>query len=98
MRDRFDKNKDIKDLRLAKKLLEDGEEELWNVMHPQPIVYATDPEGPAYGRVTPIRDWVLDYWHPLEKLEYRTYFGIREKRKKEYLKFFENEYNNPKST
>lgn len=37
MRAEFDKNKDIKDLRIAKKLLEDGEEELFKKLHPIPF-------------------------------------------------------------
>lgn len=37
MRARFDENKDVKDLRLAKKLLEDGERELFENQHVQPV-------------------------------------------------------------
>lgn len=37
MRDRFDQNKDIKDMRIARKLLFDGEAELFDKQHPQPI-------------------------------------------------------------
>ena len=37
VRERFDNNKDIKDLRIARKLVEDGEAELFHKAHPQPI-------------------------------------------------------------
>lgn len=38
LRDRFDQNKDIVDMRQAKKLLGEGEEELFLKQHPQPLV------------------------------------------------------------
>lgn len=37
MRQRFDQNKDIKDLRVAKLLLEKGEEEYEKNRNPQPL-------------------------------------------------------------
>lgn len=37
MRDRFDQNKDVKDMRDARKLVEDGERELFLNAHPQPL-------------------------------------------------------------
>jgi len=49
----------------------------------------------AYGRVVDSPDWVLDYWHPLEKAQYPEYFARREQRKKEYLKFYEQQYGKP---
>ena len=36
MRERFDKNKDVADVRVAQKLLKDGEEELFWKAHEQP--------------------------------------------------------------
>lgn len=38
MRERFDKNKEIKDMRIAHKLVEAGEHELFMKQHPQPII------------------------------------------------------------
>lgn len=37
LRERFDENKTIKDMRIARKLLSDGEEELFIKQHPQPF-------------------------------------------------------------
>jgi hypothetical protein len=36
MRQRFEENRNIKDMRVAKQLLEDGEQELFNKQHYQP--------------------------------------------------------------
>lgn len=41
--------------------------------------------GVAYKRIVTPPDWVLDYWHPLEKAQYPEYFARRECRKLEYL-------------
>lgn len=92
MRERFDKNKDIKDLRYAKHLLEQGEEELWKNLHYQPIKFANSPGGTAYGRTVDIPDWVLDYWHPLEKAMYPKYFARREQMKDEYIEWYFKQY------
>lgn len=162
MRERFDNNKDIKDLRIARKLVEEGEAELFQKAHPQPIgckyfelskltctrewlfwfFYgnwqtefvdwnikfkwiqrictfsfdkkccskfqimknflffslhckspgANNPGGLAYGREVELPDWVLDYWHPLEKAQYPDYFARREQRKKEYVIWWEKQY------
>lgn len=43
---------------------------------------ANSPGGNAHGRKVELPDWVLDYWHPLEKAQYPDYFARREKRKK----------------
>lgn len=43
---------------------------------------ANSPGGNAHGREVELPDWVLDYWHPLEKAQYPDYFARREKRKK----------------
>lgn len=51
--------------------------------------------GIAYGRAHVISDWVLDYWHPLEKAQYPEYFARREKRKKEFIEFWEKQYGKP---
>lgn len=92
VRARFDKNKDIKDLRLAKHLLEEGEKELESILHPAPLYFAESVEGVAYEREEESPDWVLDYWHPTEKDMYPKYFALREKRKIEYEEFFKKQY------
>lgn len=35
---------------------------------------------------------MIDYWHPLEKAQYPTYFETREKRKLEYVKLWMQTY------
>ncbi|KAL3288449.1 hypothetical protein HHI36_002894 [Cryptolaemus montrouzieri] len=92
MRAEFDKNKNIKDMRLAKKLLQEGEEELFRTMHPIPRKFPESPGGVAYNRAVPVPDWLLDYWHPLEKAQYPEYFAKREEMKKEYVKLWEKLY------
>ncbi|GAV05240.1 hypothetical protein RvY_15403 [Ramazzottius varieornatus] len=93
MRHRFDQNKDIKDMRIAVKLLRDGEEELFMNQHPIPFQYQYSPGGSAYGRVPYKPDWLVDSWHPLEKASYPKYFAQREKRKDEWVKYWEDHYN-----
>lgn len=50
LRDRFDKNKDVKDMVKATELLRAGEEEFWASQHPQPYVFPDSPGGVAYER------------------------------------------------
>ncbi|CAG9570707.1 unnamed protein product [Danaus chrysippus] len=95
MRDRFDKNAKITDFRKAVKLLEEGEQELFLNQHPLPRKFPTSPGGVAYGRVVTPPDWVLDYWHPLEKAHYPEYFKKRELQKKEFIAMWEKEYGKP---
>merc|ERR1712189_107415 len=83
------KNADVKDLRLAQKLLDDGEKELFNYMHYQPRKFPLSPGGVAYEREVNPPDWVLDYWHPMEKAAYPDYFARREQRK-QYIEWWEN--------
>lgn len=54
------------------------------------------PGGTAYDREQIPPDWVLDYWHPLEKAAYPEYFARREQRKKEYVEMWEKQYGKPK--
>lgn len=51
--------------------------------------------GVAFEREVIPPDWVLDYWHPLEKAQYPEYFARREKRKEEYVKWWEKTYGKP---
>lgn len=92
MRDRFDKNANVKDAREVYKLLEEGERELFLTQHPQPRKFANSPGGVAYQREVIPPDWIVDYWHPLEKAQYPEYFARREVRKKEYLKMWDKKY------
>jgi NADH dehydrogenase (ubiquinone) 1 beta subcomplex subunit 9 len=85
MRAEFDKNKDIKDFREVERLMADGEEQLFLKQHGQPRKFANSAGGVAFEREVIPPDWILDYWHPLEKAQYPEYFARREQRKKEYL-------------
>lgn len=54
------------------------------------------PGGVAFEREVIPPDWILDYWHPLEKQQYPEYFARREKRKAEFVKLWEQKYGKPK--
>lgn len=56
---------------------------------------ADSPGGVAYQREVVVPDWVVDYWHPLEKAQYPEYFARREQRKREYVKMWEEKYGKP---
>jgi NADH dehydrogenase (ubiquinone) 1 beta subcomplex subunit 9 len=85
MRARFDENRNLKDFRQAEQLLAEGEEELFLGQHQQPRKFPMSQGGVAFEREVIPPDWILDYWHPLEKAQYPEYFARREVRKKEYL-------------
>lgn len=53
---------------------------------------ANSPGGAAFEREVIPPDWVLDYWHPLEKAQYPDYFARREQRKQEYVVWWEKQY------
>jgi len=93
MRHRFDCNKNIQDMRVAKKMVEDGEEQLFLNQHPIPFQYQYSPGGSAYDREPPSPDWLADMWHPLEKASYPKYFARREKRKEEFMAFWQKHFN-----
>ncbi|CAL1532301.1 unnamed protein product [Lymnaea stagnalis] len=61
MRARFDENKNEIDLRKAKKILLDGQKELFLKSHPQPIKFPLSPGGVAYQRTSPAPDWVSNH-------------------------------------
>lgn len=92
LRDRFDKNCKMNDLREIEKVMEEGENELFLKQHPQPRKFPESPGGVAYEREVIPPDWVVDYWHPLEKAQYPDYFARREQRKKEYLAMWDKKY------
>ncbi|XP_047542276.1 NADH dehydrogenase [ubiquinone] 1 beta subcomplex subunit 9-like [Vanessa atalanta] len=89
LRSRFDANKRVTDAKDQRRLYRVGLHELFMTQHPVPI--AKFPRsvgiagGVAYARVVEPPDWVLDYWHPLEKAQYPEYFKRREIRKCEYI-------------
>ncbi|XP_075222411.1 NADH dehydrogenase (ubiquinone) B22 subunit [Lycorma delicatula] len=95
LRSRFDKNKDIRDNIKAVQLLAEGEKELHAKQHYQPIKFANDYGGLTWCRDSVIPDWVVDYWHPLEKAQYPEYFARREQRKKEYIQWWKKTYKEP---
>ncbi|XP_062548140.1 NADH dehydrogenase [ubiquinone] 1 beta subcomplex subunit 9 [Armigeres subalbatus] len=92
MRERFDKNKNEKDPAKISKLVADGERELFETQHFQPKKFPMSPGGVAFEREVIPPDWVLDYWHPLEKAQFPEYFARREKRKEEYVVWWEKQY------
>jgi len=92
MRERFDRNKNIMDLRKAKVLLMEGEEEYFQKSHPEPFKFPTSVGGCAYKREAHIPDCVLDYWHPLEQACYPKYFARREQMKDEYIEWYFKTY------
>lgn len=99
LRSEFDKYKNIKDLREAKRLLEEGEAKLFKDIHPvhargQPALpYAK--EGIAYGRNLESPDYVMDSYHPLEKAQYPYYYAKREAMKDEYIKLWKKKMMKP---
>lgn len=50
LRERFDKNKDVKDMVKATELLKAGQEEFWAHQHPQPYIFPDSPGGTSYER------------------------------------------------
>lgn len=73
-------------------MLNEGEKELFSKQHYQPIRFANSATGIAYKRERIVPDWVLDYWHPLEKAQYPKYFARREQMKDEYVEWYFQQY------
>uniref|UniRef100_A0A182M5J7 NADH dehydrogenase [ubiquinone] 1 beta subcomplex subunit 9 n=1 Tax=Anopheles culicifacies TaxID=139723 RepID=A0A182M5J7_9DIPT len=98
MRARFDQHRNEKDPAKVAQLLTDGERELFEKQHYQPKkcmdewILPMSPGGVAFEREVIPPDWVLDYWHPLEKAQFPDYFARREKRKEEYVVWWEKQY------
>lgn len=92
LRQRFEENRCVSDPKVATYLVEQGEEELEKNKHYQTVCYHNSPGGSCYQREVVPPDWVLDYWHPLEKAQYPEYFQRREQRKKEFIAFWEKMY------
>ncbi|CAH8652359.1 unnamed protein product [Heterobilharzia americana] len=91
-RARFEENRNVKDPMLARKLLEDGWEELKLTATPWTFTYPNSPLGAAYGRETYFNDCSYDAWHPLEKQQYPDFFAKREKNKEEFMKDWVKRY------
>lgn len=89
IRGEFEKHRHVKDLRIAKMLVEEGERRLWLHQHPKPKKFIFSPGGLMFEREAIFSDLVLDQWHPLEKAEYPYYFAQREARKKELFAAWE---------
>lgn len=99
LRARFDENKNIKDIRAAKAMLEEAEEEFKQTANPyhvlgQPL-HQFSKEGIAYGRHLESPDYVMDFYHPLEKAQYPYYFAKREQMKKEYMNMWKKKMMKP---
>lgn len=95
LRKRFDDNKSIKDPRVAKRLLLQGEEEHESICHDQPPIKPYAKDGIAYGRNLESPDAVMDAYHPLEKARYPYYFAKREQLKDEYIRLWQKKYKVP---
>lgn len=99
LRKRFDEAKEIKDLRLAKALLQKTEKDFFYTQHPyhalgQPLL-PWSKEGIAYGRNLESPDYVMDIYDPLEKAQYPYFFAKREAMKDEYLKIWKKKMMKP---
>jgi NADH dehydrogenase (ubiquinone) 1 beta subcomplex subunit 9 len=92
MRDKFEKNRNLKDQSQIQLLMNEGEKELFLKQHPQPRKFANSPGGVAFEREVEPPDWIVDYWHPLEKAQYPEYFARREERKKQWLDMWDKKY------
>ncbi|XP_067937438.1 NADH dehydrogenase [ubiquinone] 1 beta subcomplex subunit 9-like [Watersipora subatra] len=92
LRHRLDQTMQETDLRVCKKMLLDGEAELWEKQHPVRIRFGESVGGAAYDRTLYYPDWLLDTWHPYEKAAYPEYFARREIRKQEFVERWEKKY------
>lgn len=90
-RQQFDANMDV-DMCQAKNLLEKGEAELKARGHWDVRKFMQSPGGCDHGREVVPPDWVLDYWHPIEKMQYPDYFARREHRKSEFIEAWKDKY------
>ena len=63
--------------------------ECWREQHYDPSIFKNDPNGICYNREAISPDWVLDQWHPWEKVQMMDYFEKREKLKEEFNEYYE---------
>ena len=98
IRREFDKNKAIKDVRVARDLLTRTEEDFTeNVMHPNHRYdfrpwHPFSKHGISFERELESPDYVMDFYHPLEKARYPFWFAKREQMKDEYLALWNKKY------
>lgn len=93
LRQKFEQNKDIKDMRQAKAIYQAAKEKYEKQdIHPYHAHGQTwfpfSKEGISYGRDLESPDSVMDVYHPLEKARYPWYFAKREQMKDEYLRLW----------
>ncbi|CAG9124989.1 unnamed protein product [Plutella xylostella] len=95
LRNEFDMNQCITDPKEQRRLLWLGEHELFLKKNPFQCAKFAKSYGIAGGvaveREVDPPDWVLDYWHPLEKARYPSYFACREHRKNDYIKHWNDD-------
>jgi len=89
LRARFDESRSIKDIRILAQMLEDGEKECWREQHYDPSIFKGDPGGIVYSREAVAPDWVMDQWHPWEKVQTLDVCQKREQLKKEFNEYYE---------
>lgn len=92
VRAEFEKHRNVRDLRVAKKLAQEGEDYLFENRHPAPKKFTFSPGGIMFEREHIHPDNMLDLWHPLEKAQYPYYFERREQLKKEFIQTWERKY------
>ncbi|XP_076299011.1 NADH dehydrogenase (ubiquinone) B22 subunit [Lasioglossum baleicum] len=92
IRDMFDKNKNIKDARVAKKLILEAEEECFQYSPETPFFFPDSVGGIAHKQYVILPDYLLDKWDPVEKAMYPKYFAKREEMKKEYKELYYKMY------
>lgn len=99
LRSQFDEHKNIKDVRAAKALLIKTEEKFKDDINPYhasgQTFHAFSKDGISYGRVLESPDYVMDYYHPLEKARYPYYFAKREQMKEEYVRIWRKKMMKP---
>lgn len=97
LRQKFDKNKNIKDMRVAKALLDQGETDFQKTAHPYHIQGARpwhpfSKHGISEGRELESPDYVMDMLHPLEKSRYPYWFAKREQMKDAYINLWKKKF------
>lgn len=99
LRAKFDRNKNIKDMRQAKALYELGVKEFNDNANPfhihGPPFHPFSKEGIAYDRNKVSPDYVMDLYHPLEKAQYPYYYAKREEMKDEYIRLWKKKMMTP---
>lgn len=89
LRARFDETLKIKDNRVLAKMVDEGEHELFEKQHADPRRFKNDPEGICYNREHDTPDWLMDSWHPWEKVQTLDFFDKREKLKEDFNDYYE---------